>query len=125
MALVSVAEAARLVGRDRKVIYRDYLATGKLSASKDARGRMQIDTAELLRVFGQFVNETEKSEAKPQEETLQKLQLEMEKLRLERDFLREQLAARNENLADLRQSLKLLKDLSQKEKHTRWWWPFS
>lgn len=128
MALVSVAEAARLVGRDRKVLYRDYLKTGRLSSSQDARGRMQIDTAELLRVFGQFKSEnieTVKIETTPQKETIEKLHLEVEKLRSERDFLHEQLKAKDENLADLRQSLKLLKDMRKDQtEHRRWWWPF-
>lgn len=52
MAAVSVAEAARLVGRDRRTLYRDYIKAGRLTATTDATGKKTVDTAELERVFG-------------------------------------------------------------------------
>lgn len=51
MALVSVAEAGRLVGRDRKTLYRQ-IEAGRLSATKNATGATVIETSELIRVFG-------------------------------------------------------------------------
>lgn len=48
MALVSKAEAARLAGVSRTTIYQ-YINDGKLSATGS-----RIDTAELIRVFGQI-----------------------------------------------------------------------
>lgn len=49
--VVGIMEAARLVGKDRATIWR-YAKQGKLSVSLDASGRKRIDTAELMRVFG-------------------------------------------------------------------------
>lgn len=52
MALVSISEAARLVGINRSNLYSSYINQGKLSLSKDSRGNPKVDTSELLRVFG-------------------------------------------------------------------------
>lgn len=52
MALVSISEAARLVGVNRSNLYSSYINQGKLSLSKDSRGSTKVDTSELLRVFG-------------------------------------------------------------------------
>lgn len=130
MAFVSVAEASKLIGRHRNVLYRDYVATGKLSVAKDARGRIQIDTAELLRVFGSFVSvatEADKSAAMLQNEAKKEATDTVEKLRVEVGILRERLAARDEkiaaqaaNLDDLRGAIKLLEHKRTK----RHWWPF-
>lgn len=130
MAFVSVAEAAKLIGRHRNVLYRDYVATGKLSVTKDARGRIKIDTSELLRVFGSFVSattEAEKSAAMLQNEAEKETTDTIEKLRAEVGILRERLAARDEkiaaqaaNLDDLRGTIKLLEHKQAKRR----WWPF-
>ena len=53
MANLTVLEAARHTGKNRSTIQR-YIQTGKLSASKDKNGVYVIDTAELVRVFGEF-----------------------------------------------------------------------
>lgn len=53
MAAVSVSEAARLTGKNRKTIQRA-VADGKLSKSQDAAGRVSIDVSELERVFGKL-----------------------------------------------------------------------
>lgn len=130
MAFVSVPEAARLIKRDRKVLYRDYIATGKLSASKNARGRMQIDLSELIRVFGSAaiaIDVTENSVTMPQTETVNVAKKtapgELEKLRVEVAELRARLEEKDANLADLRQAMKLLEHKKDTEKRRRWW-PF-
>jgi len=51
MALVSIAEAAKLVGKSKRTIYND-LHKGKLSASQDCTDSKTIDTSELARVYG-------------------------------------------------------------------------
>ena len=53
MARHKVAEAARLVGKDRKSIYR-HIKQGKLSSYIGSDGEKYIDTAELIRVYGQI-----------------------------------------------------------------------
>jgi len=52
MAQVSISEAARLSGISRSNFYKNYIRHGKLSVTKDHQGRPQIDTAEIIRVFG-------------------------------------------------------------------------
>lgn len=55
MPLVSISEAARLVGKSRSTLYKVYIDTGKLSVLQDsATGKPVVDTSELLRVFGQL-----------------------------------------------------------------------
>lgn len=51
MALLSVSKAAGLVGLNRKTMY-SHIKSGKVSASKDSKGTLLIDTSELIRVFG-------------------------------------------------------------------------
>jgi len=55
MAIVSISEAARLIGKSRATVHRN-IETGKLSRTPDGKG---IDTSELLRVFGEFKSESE------------------------------------------------------------------
>lgn len=50
MALLPVSKAAELVGLSRKTMY-SHIRSGKVSASKDAKGMLLIDTSELIRVF--------------------------------------------------------------------------
>lgn len=57
MSQLPIATAAKRVGRDRKTLYR-LVAQGKLTATVDATGQKQIDTSELIRVFGELRTET-------------------------------------------------------------------
>ena len=51
IATHNVTDSALLVKKSRRTIQR-YIANGKLSVTRDRLGNPQIDTAELLRVFG-------------------------------------------------------------------------
>ncbi len=51
MALVTITEAAKLVRRSRRTLYRD-IDSGRLSKTVTAAGATAIDTSELLRVYG-------------------------------------------------------------------------
>lgn len=121
MALVSVSKAASLVNRDRKVLYRDYIATGRLSVTKNGRGHIQLETSELLRVFGSFDTETMNRDKPPHGETPDVALRELEKLRQENAYLKEKLDAQAANLDDLRQALKMLE---YKQAPKRRWWLF-
>lgn len=55
MAIVSVIEASKLTGKGVATIYR-HIKSGRLSRSGDG-----IDTAELLRVYGQFKSDNYQS----------------------------------------------------------------
>ena len=58
MALVSISEAIKLSGVSRGTFYRKYLNEGVVSVTKSTDGKKQIDTAELLRVFGKLSLDT-------------------------------------------------------------------
>lgn len=62
MAKVTVTEAAKLAGLGRQQLYRGYISTGKISVERDHQGRPQIDTAEILRVFGEMKGTPEATE---------------------------------------------------------------
>src|SRR5215469_16376131 len=51
MTMLGLSEAARLVGRDVSTLHRA-MVSGRLSFTKDAAGKRQLDPAELERVFG-------------------------------------------------------------------------
>ena len=53
MPLVSIAEAAKLVRRNRSTLYRD-IERGRLSKTVTPEGETQIDTSELLRTYGRL-----------------------------------------------------------------------
>lgn len=53
MAIVSISEAARLVGKSRTTLYR-YIKDGKLSTCTDCNNTDGVDISELIRVFGEL-----------------------------------------------------------------------
>jgi len=63
MAIHNVTDSALLVKKSRKTIQR-YIANGKLTVTRDHLGNPQIDTAELIRVFGKLSQVSQKKIAK-------------------------------------------------------------
>lgn len=51
MAKVGIREAAQMVGKSHKTLY-NHIATGRVSATKNHDGKLEIDTSELIRVYG-------------------------------------------------------------------------
>ena len=49
MALVTISEAARLIGKSKQTLYR-HVASGKVSRNSDG----MLDTTELIRVYGEL-----------------------------------------------------------------------
>lgn len=120
--LLTVAEAAKATGRNRKSIYRD-IKSGRLSATVSMDGKKRIAVSELLRVYGEFP--ADKSHATggeivstPQLETVEDVALKVKVAALEAEVaqLRERLGDKDRNLEDLRASMRLLEHekLSQK-----------
>lgn len=128
MAQLSISEAAKLVARDRKTLYR-LIKEGRLSATQDATGTRQVETSELLRVFGEIrqpetLSETPRDSratvSMRQHETVESekielLKAELEQLRikdqmveLELKHAREVINVREEQIQDLRKALLLL-----------------
>src|SRR5687767_11039229 len=62
MTFINVRIAAELAGKDRSTIIRA-IEEGRLSATKDQRGRYQIDPAELERVYGTLRVPDERTDA--------------------------------------------------------------
>lgn len=127
--LVSVAEAARLVGRDRKTLYRDYLSRGRLAATTDATGRKVIAISELIRVFGELSLPTATTEtvsetvATPQTETpsaTTQMQARLAALEAENAALKGWLADKDKHIDDLRATVHLLEHKPAAKK----WWPW-
>ena len=120
MAVVSIAEAADLVGRDRKSLYRD-IKKGRLSATTSATGVRQVDISELVRVYGEIATpcHTAATVAVPQAET-DEATAKIRALEAEITRLRDVNAAQERNLADMRMALLLLQDKTKR----RGWWPF-
>lgn len=116
---VSISDAARLVGRDRKSLYRD-LKAGKLSATVGDSGVRQVAVSELLRVYGALapIGDTGDSRATvsmPQPETpnatadeTQILRVKLAAAEAELAQMRERLSDKDKNLEDLRNAVRLL-----------------
>jgi len=108
MALVNKSKAARLAGVSRTTIHR-YIKSGKLSAAPGG----EIDTSELLRVFGSLKDDspvtpetvaTEQSVTPPQlpdlTSKIRELENQVVELKQDRDSWREQAQANHRLLED-------------------------
>jgi hypothetical protein len=115
----SISEAAKLVSRDRKTLYR-FIKDGRLSATQDATGARQVETSELMRVFGELkqpgtLSETPRdsratvsmSQHETPNETVRVALLEAE-LRHTQEMMAALLAAKDSQIEDLRNSVRLL-----------------
>lgn len=72
MAQVSISEAARLAGISRSNFYKNYIRQGKLSVTKDHQGHPQIDTSEIIRVFGGLQGDSAPASSGGQKDTPEK-----------------------------------------------------
>lgn len=111
MAQLSVAAAAKLVVKDRKTLYR-LIKDGTLSATLSDSGTRQVETSELLRVFGAFEHmrdtcDSRATVAMPQHETPPET-VRIALLEAELRHARELLEAKESQIQDLRQSIRML-----------------
>lgn len=135
MAQLSISEASKLVSRDRKTLYR-LIKQGKLSATVSDSGMSQVETSELLRVFGDISRVGDNGDSRatvsmPQSETVAETVriavLEAE-LRHSRDMLavkEAMLAAKDGQIDDLRQSIRLLGAPAKSPQPKKSFWPWS
>jgi hypothetical protein len=61
MAKLDIAKAARAVGKSRGTLYK-YIKEGKLTCDATEKGHKVIDSAELLRVFGELETDGSKKQ---------------------------------------------------------------
>ena len=119
MARVSISEAARLASVSRPTIYK-LLKSGELSYTsvvKHGKPVKTIDTAELMRVFGdlEVVNVGNRDAVNFDEistsvnsDFLQSLQHQLTLLQTENAGLKDAVNARDEHISSLRQAMQLL-----------------
>lgn len=114
---VSISEAARLTGKNRRTLHR-HIEAGRLSVSHDASGAPQIEIVELLRVYGPLKHAPEsqavsggEAEAESQQTTPeapampQANDLELVTLRAEVDKLQALLEAKDRHIQSLDRAL--------------------
>lgn len=138
MAKVSISEAARLAGISRPTIYK-LMNSGQLnftSVVKAGKTVKNIDTSELMRVFGTIKNSPAVTgvTVKPEQEIthvnshdLQNLQHKIELLEKENEGLKEAVASRDDHISSLRQAMLLIEhkqDTQQPLPPPAKWWQF-
>lgn len=119
MTILSLNKAASAAGVAKSTVFQA-IESGRMSAEKNSRGHWQIDPAELFRVFPQGGTDLD---SVPIPNTPQ-IPPETKALQVEVKLLREQIQRQDaerdrerlqhsEQIADYRQSMAILKDLSQ------------
>ncbi|CAM6611955.1 helix-turn-helix domain-containing protein [Escherichia coli] len=139
MARVSISEAARLASVSRPTIYK-LLKSGELSYTsivKHGKSVKNIDTAELIRVFGdlEVVSDGESDVVKRDDistpvnsDFLQSLQHQVSLLQAENAGLKDAVNARDEHISSLRQAMRLLEHkqsaFDPQSVPAKSWWQF-
>lgn len=115
MAKVNIAEAAKLVGKSVKTLYR-HIESGKLSCVINDSGTKGVDTSELQRVYGNLnlsIDNSNNSQMSERENDMSQL------LRQENEHLRELLKAKNEHIDSLNKAMLLLENKTPKEERKK------
>jgi len=86
MAIHNITDSALLVKKSRRTIQR-YIANGKLSMVRDTLGNPQIDTTELIRVFGALSKVSQKKIIKKSQNVARKLSKKKNTITLTHDEL--------------------------------------
>ena len=117
MATVNITKAAKLAGITRQYLHKHYIKQGKISVTQDLKGNPQIDTSEILRVFGKLndVNDTGNSF----QEMTPKNSIDINDFTMEVQLLRQEVAhqkilleEKDKRLTDYELMVKLLRDKS-------------
>jgi hypothetical protein len=107
MAAVNLSEAARLARVTRQTLYR-HIKKGKLSATALQDGGYEVDTAELLRVYGVIQQEVDTELQHDTGEVQGNLQRENEFLQSQIQAKDELLKEKEKRIVDLQQMVRLL-----------------
>lgn len=112
MAFLTVRQAAEQVGVSRQTMFRK-IKEGKVSATKDNEGQLQIDTAELIRAFGALQSPIDRdttqsdslrvSPRTPDTPVTVSQQIEIERLRAQLESKEVALALAHERIQELRE----------------------
>ena len=102
MAKHNVTDSALLVNRSRKTIQR-YIATSKLKVTRDDLGNPQIDTDELIRVFGKLSPVSQDRTTKMSQNVAPKNDARIDELLLAVEHLKGLINKQSEQIASLLQ----------------------
>lgn len=115
MTQLSILKASEFCGKDRKTLYRD-IKKGKLSATNSRDGTLQLETSELIRVYGESsLNSVAEISIATAIENVK-----VAALRQEIESLKERLSDKERHIEDLRTSIKLLEHTSAKKRWGFW-----
>ena len=122
MAIVSISEAARLVGKSRRTIQRD-ISAGKLSKCDNGKS---LDTSELLRVYGTLSSATKVADdnASMTQVVADNIPADVADMRARLAALEAENAALKDHLGNLKQAMLLLENkitMEQPKPRRRWW----
>ena len=122
MAIVSISEAARLVGKSRRTLQRD-IAAGKLSKCDNGKN---LDTSELLRVYGTLSSATKVADdnASMTQVVADNIPADVADMRARLAALEAENAALKDHLGNLKQAMLLLENkitMEQPKPQRRWW----
>lgn len=122
MAIVSISEAARLVGKSRRTLQRD-IAAGKLSKCDNGKN---LDTSELLRVYGTLSSATKVADdnASMTQVVADNIPADVADMRARLAALEAENAALKDHLGNLKQAMLLLENkitMEQPKPRRRWW----
>lgn len=122
MTQLSVSEAAKLVSRDRKSLYRA-IKEGRLSATVDATGK-KVSTSELIRVYGELKPARDMHDSRATVATLQRetpdATAQIALLQAELRHARELLTEKDARIAALDRALLLLEHRQEPRKKGFW-----
>ena len=102
----TITESAELAKVSRRTIQR-YVKSGKLSAQKDRHGNPKIDTAELMRVFGQLSHPAKKKVVK-KSQSIAVTHNEIESLQSQLETLTKLVEKQSEQIANLTNRLEFM-----------------
>ncbi len=124
MAYISLSEAARLVGKDRRTLER-HVRQGKLSVVHNAAGCRTFETSELMRVYGELSHLATAANVAhmydtPHHDGVAEMRQKMALLEAENETLRQRVEDKDKNLDDMRQALRLLEDKTERDTKKGW-----
>ena len=108
--IISINEAAKLVGRSPKTLYAA-IKSGKLSSVTGLDGKKSVSVSEIIRVYEvtpQDSNETAIESVKLPDLEVLELRHKLDLLAQENEHLKQRLEDKEKNLEDLRDATKLL-----------------
>ncbi|HFK9551282.1 TPA: helix-turn-helix domain-containing protein [Enterobacter hormaechei] len=123
MAKVSISEAARLTGKSRTTLHK-LIKKGDLSTCHGERNTRMVDTSELLRVFGAFVQSSSEQRdaqlsAQPGTAVNTDSEQVISQLQLEIAHLKELVSAKDSHIDSLKQAMLMIEHTHSE--NTPWW----